>query len=311
MTVPRTVIGVDVAKRWIDVHHLATGRAERVETTPAALRRFARGAKGARVVLEASGGYERPLLEALRRAGVETCRVNPARARHFAIADGRLAKTDRVDAEILARMGASMSLVPEPEPDPARERLAELVARRDDLVVALGRETCRAQQAREAVVKRSIARVAKLLAAQRAAIEAEIARHVSAEPALAEGRRRLLAAPGVGPAVAAVLLAKLPELGRLDRRAIAHLAGLAPHAADSGLRRGVRRIRGGRAEVRRALFLAAFVAGRHDPRIRAFRDRLAAAGKPRKQVVVACARKLLTILNAMVRDQTDYRTATA
>lgn len=309
MTLPQDFIGVDIAKNWIDVFRLSTGRRERIATTKRALARFARAARGGLVVLEASGGYERPLTEALARAGTDFARVNPRQAREYARASGRLAKTDRVDAEVLARMGRALELAPTPAPGPERARLAELVARRDDLVAALRREKNRAGQARDAWIARQIARLIRVLEDHLAAVEAEIEAVIAASPTLSAQARRLRSVPGIGPAVAAVLIARLPELGRLDRRGAASLAGLAPHACDSGLSRGKRRIWGGRADLRRALYIAAFVASRYDPTLKAFRQRLEAAGKPVKLAITACARKLLTILNAMVRDHTDYRRA--
>lgn len=309
MTLPQDFIGVDVSKDWIDVFWLCTGRRERIAASKRALARFARAARGALVVLEASGGYERPLTEALARAGTAFARVNPRQAREYARASGRLAKTDRVDAEVLARMGRALELAPTPVPEPERARLAELVARRDDLVTSLRREKNRAGQARDPWIARQIARLIRVLEEHLAALEAEIEALVAASPALADEARRLRSVPGIGPAIAAALIARLPELGRLDRRRIASLAGLAPHACDSGLSRGKRRIWGGRADLRRALYLAAFIASRYDPTLKAFRQRLEAAGKPVKLAITACARKLLTILNAMFRDQTDYRRA--
>jgi len=309
MTLPQDFIGVDIAKDWIDVFRLSTGRRERIATIGAALACFARTARGMLVILEASGGYERPLTQALARAGVDYARVNPRQAREFARATGRLAKTDRVDAEGLAAMGRALELTPTPVPDANRARLAALVARRDDLVATIRSEKNRARQTGDRWITREITRLLKVLERHLAAAEAEIAALVAADAELAEQSRRLRAVPGIGPAVSAVLLARLPELGRLDRRQIASLAGLAPHADDSGLRRGKRRIWGGRAEVRRALYLAAFIASRYDPTLKAFRQRLQDAGKAVKVAITACARKLLTILNAMLRENTEYRPA--
>jgi len=309
MTLPQDFIGVDIAKDWIDVFHLATGRRERIAMTGPALGRFARSAHGALVVFEASGGYERSLAEALVRAGVDHARINPRQAREFARASGRLAKTDRVDAEGLAAMGRALELAPTPVPDASRTRLAALVARRDDLVAMIQSEKNRARQTGDRWTAREIDRLIKVLEKHRATVEAEIEALVAADAELAAQSRRLRAVPGIGPAISAVLIARLPELGQLDRRAIASLAGLAPHADDSGLRRGKRRIWGGRADLRRALYIAGFIASRYDPTIKEFRHRLEAAGKPVKVAITACARKLLTILNAMVRDQTDYRRA--
>ncbi len=309
MTLPQDVIGVDIAKDWIDVFFLSARRAERVPMATAELRAFAARARGALVVFEASGGYEHPLAEALDAADVTYARVNPRQAREFARATGRLAKTDRVDARVLAEMGRALALRPTPPADPGRARLAGLMGRRDDLGAMLRAEMARLRQARDASVRRDIGSMIALLRRRIGKLEAEIAAVIGADEALSDRSRLLRTMPGVGPLLAASLLARLPELGRLDRRAIASLAGLAPHACDSGRFRGKRRIWGGRAEVRRTLYLAGFIASRYDPALRAFRRKLQEAGKPVKLAIVACARKLLTVLNAMLRDQREHRPA--
>lgn len=306
---PRDVIGVDVAKDWIDVHHLATGESRRIAATGKALTRFAAEAAGALVVLEASGGYERPLMEALAAAGTAFARVNPRQAREFARATGRLAKTDRADARTLAEMGSALGLRADPPENPARLRLAALVARREDLADMIRRERNRLAQTRDGWLRRDIADHLRLLERRLGRVGDEIARQIAEDEALAERDARLRTVPGVGAVLAATLLAQLPELGRIDRRAAASLAGLAPHACDSGLFRGKRRIWGGRAPARRALYLAGFIASRYDPRLKAFRRRLQDAGKPPKLAIVAVARKLLSILNAMLRDSRDYQPA--
>ena len=309
MTLPQDVMGVDIAKDWIDVFFLSARRAERVPMATAELRAFAARARGALVVFEASGGYEHPLAEALDAADVTYARVNPRQAREFARATGRLAKTDRVDARVLAEMGRALALRPTPPADPGRARLAGLMGRRDDLGAMLRAEMARLRQARDASVRRDIGSMITLLRRRIGKLEAEIAAVIGADEALSDRSRLLRTMPGVGPLLAASLLARLPELGRLDRRAIASLAGLAPHACDSGRFRGKRRIWGGRAEVRRTLYLAGFIASRYDPALRAFRRKLQEAGKPVKLAIVACARKLLTVLNAMLRDQREHRPA--
>ena len=309
MTLPQDVIGVDIAKDWIDVFFLSARRAERVPMATAELRAFAARARGALVVFEASGGYEHPLAEALDAADVTYARINPRQAREFARATGRLAKTDRVDARVLAEMGRALALRPTPPADPGRARLAGLMGRRDDLGAMLRAEMARLRQARDASVRRDIGSMIALLRRRIGKLEAEIAAVIGADEALSDRSRLLRTMPGVGPLLAASLLARLPELGRLDRRAIASLAGLAPHACDSGRFRGKRRIWGGRAEVRRTLYLAGFIASRYDPALRAFRRKLQEAGKPVKLAIVACARKLLTVLNAMLRDQREHRPA--
>lgn len=307
MTLPQDVIGVDIAKGWIDTFTLSSRKHERIPATKQALARFARAAEGALVVVEASGGYERPLTEALGRAQVDCARVNPRQAREFARATGRLAKTDQVDAAILARMGRALELKPVPPVDPDRAHLAGLVARRDDLVAMIRAEKNRAGTTRDTWIAREIAGLLKVLQDHLKAVEEQVAAHVETCAALAAESRRLTSVPGIGPALSAVLIARLPELGQLDHRKITSLAGLAPHACDFGLHRGKRRIWGGRADVRRALYLAAFIASRHDPTLKAFRKRLQDAGKPVKLAITACARKLLTILNAMSRNGQDYR----
>lgn len=304
--IAQDVIGVDVAKGWIDVYHLCSSRHERIAATKPALARFAKASKGALVVLEASGGCERPVTGALAKAGTDYVRVNPRQAREFARASGRLAKTDRVDAEMLARMGRALELTPTPPEDPDRARLSDLVARREDLTTAIRREKNRAGSARDAWISREIALMIRVLEGHLAAVDDAIATLIAGSEPLAAQARRLRSVPGIGPALVAVILARMPELGRLDAKTAAALAGLAPQACDSGLSRGKRRIWGGRADVRRALYLAGFVASRHDPAIKAFRTRLEAAGKPTKLAITACARKLLTILNAMARDGNDY-----
>lgn len=309
--IAQDILGVDIAKDWIDVFHLSSSRHERIATTAPALRRFAKTAKGALVVLEASGGYERPVVEVLAKAGADYARVNPRQAREFARATGRLAKTDRVDAEVLARMGRALELPPTPPEDPDRARLSDLVARREALVAMIGAEKNRQGSTRDRWLGHEIARLIGVLQDHLAKIEAAIADLVAASEPLATDARRLRSVPGIGPALVAVILARLPELGQLDQKRIAALAGLAPQACDSGIHRGKRRIWGGRADVRRALYLAGFIASRHDPAIKAFRARLQAAGKPPKLAITACARKLLTILNAIIRDRADYRKPTA
>jgi len=275
---------------------------------PKALRRFAEGAAkaGAFVVFEASGGYDRPLRAALEAAEATHARVNPAQVRQFARATGVAAKTDRVDAGVLMEMGARLDLAPTAPLPPARRALQALAARRRQLVEMRKQEQTRLQQTADPLARRSIARVIALLDREIKAFEAKIAATIAADPELGEIARRLQTAPGVGPIVAATLLAELPELGRLDRRHIAALVGLAPIADDTGRRRGVRRIRGGRPIPRSLLYIAALHASRHDPGFRAFRARLQAAGKSVKQALVATARKLLTTLNAMLRTGTDF-----
>lgn len=304
---PQNVIGVDVAKDWIDACWLRSGKAARIETTPSSLKAFAAKAAGALVVFEASGGYERALIDALDAQSAGYVRVNPRQAREFARATGRLAKTDRVDARVLAEMGAALDLQPAPQPSPARRRLADLVARREDLVAMIGQETNRRRLAQDAVIRRDIKSLLVVLEGRKARIDEEIAGHIDAHEDLSSLNARLRTVPGIGGVIAAALIAGLPELGTLDRRKIAALAGLAPHACDSGRRAGKRMIWGGRARVRRALYLAAFIASRCNPELKAYRQRLEANGKAVKAAIVATARKLLTQINAVAKEARDYQ----
>ena len=297
MTLPQNIIGVDVAKNRSDALHLATAKAERIAMTKQAVARFAKGAKGCLVVREASGGDERPLAGALTRFKAGFSRVTPRHAREYARATGKLAKTDRVktdrvDAEMLARMGRALELQPTPPTPPERVELAELVARRDDLVAMIGAERNRRGQSHNAWVREQITSHINGMVRHRKAVEAEIAKLTAADETLAAGSLRLQSMPGIGPTIAAVIQARLPELCQLDRRKLANLAGLAPHATESGQHRGKRRIWGGRADLTRALYLAGFVASRCDPTLRAYRKKLQAAGKPTKVAIIACARKL-------------------
>ena len=304
--IAQDVIGVDIAKSWIDVFYPSTTRHERIATTKQALAKFAKAAKGSLVVLEASGGYERPVTDALAKAGTAYARVNPRQAREFARATGKLAKTDRVDAWVLAEMGRKLDLKPTPPVDAERVRLSDLVARRAALATTIRAEKNRAGTTRDPWLTREIALMIRALEDHLAAVEEAIASLIASSAQLASEARRLRTVSGIGPALVAVILARLPELGQRDAKRIAALAGLAPQACDSGVHRGKRRVWGGRADVRRALYLAGFIASRFDPAIRTFRKRLEAAGKPPKLAITACARKLLTILNAMLRDGQDY-----
>lgn len=307
MTLHQNVIGVDVAKDWIDICDPGSGQITRIDTSARTLAAFAAGApKDALIVFEASGGCERPLSEALDKAGAAYACVNPRQAREFARATGRLAKTDRIDARTLAEMGSCLKLAPSLKVDPARRQLADLVARRADLVAIISAETNRLGQTRNALIRRDIKSLLVVLGRRKLVMEKAIEAQVRDVEELDQLDRRLRTAPGVGPAIAAILIACLPELGRIDRRPLACLAGLAPHANESGQRRGRRKVWGGRSAVRKALYTAAFVASRFNPELKAFRDRLIAAGKPFKVAIIALARKLLTILNAMVRDQRDF-----
>lgn len=302
--------GVDVCKEHLDlawqqeqlrVSNDAAGWARALERL--------RSAGVDLVVLEATGGLERGFIAALQDAGLAVARVNPRQARDFAKAMGQLAKTDRVDArvlrdlaDVLARHGQRARFLA-PVSDVQREQLRALTTRRRQLVDMRVAESNRLPMAAPRAV-RSIKSVMALLDRQLAAIDDDIDAHL--ERHFHDLRELLQGAKGVGPVTAGALLGELPELGRLDRRAIAKLVGVAPLAADSGQHRGERHIWAGRSTVRTALYMAALSAKRYNPPIRAFWQRLIAAGKPKKVALVACMRKLLTVLNAMVRDRSPW-----
>ena len=264
------------------------------------------------VVLEATGGYERGVVCALQDAGITVARVNPRQARDFAKSMGVLAKTDQVDArtlrdfaDVLARHKDRAKYIT-PLLDEHRRQLAELMTRRRQLVDMRVAEGNHLEHAGKRSV-RSITSVLKTLDKQLAAIDREIDGHIDRH--FKDQRTLLDSVKGVGPVTILTLTAALPELGKLGRRQIAKLVGVAPLANDSGPRTGKRRIWGGRADVRAVVYMAALVAMKHNPAIKVFHSRLIAAGKPKKVAIVACMRKLLTILNAMLRDQKSWDAA--
>ena len=301
-------VGVDVAKDWLDVHHPGRG-ARRIENTPTAVRAFAvSSAKaGLWIIFEASGGYDRLLRDALEAQGVRFSRVNPRQARDFAKAMGVIGKTDRVDARLLAELGVRLRPAATEPVDPSRRALQAQATRRRQLVALRKQEATRLQQTADAEARADIKSLIDLLDRRIAKADSRMRAIIDAIPALAEIDRQMRTVPGVGPIVAATLIAELPELGRLDRRSIAALAGLAPIARDSGKRAGRRTIGGGRPIVRTMLYIAGLHASRRDTAFRDFRLRLEAAGKPVKAAITATARKLLTVLNAMLAAGTDYR----
>jgi transposase len=301
------VVGVDVSKAQLDACDLGAGRRLRVDNDAAGIARLAAWASpGALVVMEASGGYERLAHRRLLERGLEVAIVNAKRVRDFARASGRLAKTDRVDAEVIARYGAFARPAATPAPDAAARELAELLAFRQRLV---GEITARQQQLTHLETpllrRRAQADLARL---RRDKIELEtlLRRAIARAPRLARGFALLTSMPGVGLILAATLLAQLPELGRLDRRQVASLVGVAPIAKDSGLKRGQRVVAEGRSAVRRVLYMAALSASRSDARFAAFHRRLVARGKPPKLALVATMRKMLVTLNAIARTQKPW-----
>jgi len=242
-------------------------------------------------------------------AGLPVAVVNPAQIRAFAKAINQRAKTDAIDAAVIAHFAQATGLEPRAVPDEATRLLADLVARRRQIVEMIGAERQREKRVAIAHLRKSIARLLKALEKELASLDADIDDAVRGSPVWREKEDLLASVPGVGPVIARTLLAELPELGQLDRKQIAALAGLAPFTRQSGQWRGKSFIGGGRTVVRTVLFMGAMVAKQHNPILKAFFDRLVAAGKPKMVALIAVARKLLTILNAIVRDHRKWQHA--
>jgi len=307
MTIHHTYIGCDIAKAMIDVFDPVTGRFSRVANEAAALASFAAGlAPNSFVVFEATGHHDWSLRQALAQAGIACVRLNPMTVRRFAQARGHLAKTDRIDARILSEMGAMFCPDADTPPCPGRERLAALARRRDQLVAARALELRHRDETTDITVAADIEAAIENLSQRISALEAEIASHIETLDELAEQAERLTSAPGIGKVTAITLLAHMPELGTISPKAIASLAGLAPCNNDSGTRTGRRSIRGGRPRLRRALYMAALGAIRANQRFKAFYQAIAQRSGSKKCAIIAVARKLITILNAMIRDQKHF-----
>lgn len=308
MTTDRPYVGIDVAKDHLDVAVQPSGEQWRVPHDTAGLAQLAvrlDALAPALIVLEAGGGYERPVLAALTSAGLPVALVNPRQTRDFARATGKLAKTDRLDAAALARFAQAIQPPARPAPAAEAQVLAGTLARRRQLLEMLTAEQNRLRTTIAAVRPHVQAHIAWLQAAL-GELDRDLERQIRDDPTWRERAELLRSAPGVGRVLAVTLLADLPELGQLNRRQIAALVGVAPLNDDRGTRRGKRTTWGGRATVRSTLYMATIVATRHNPLIRAFYQRLLAAGKPKKVALVACMRKLLTILNAMLHQQTPW-----
>ena len=304
----RSYIGVDLSKDVLDVCDPDRGPA-RVANDPISLARWLENLGPEEIVVyEATSRCDAPLRAALRQAARPGVRVNPLYAWHFA-RSLNLAKTDRVDAAMLARFGAERRMDPDPDTDPARETLRGLARRRDQLKAMATQEKNRLADGPEPLVAADIRAELAGLSARAAGMEAAIAAHLAAHPHLAAADRLLRSIPGVGPTTAAVLLAHLGELGRVDRRALASLSGTAPRANESGQRRGRRSIGEGRRRVRQALYMAALSALRHPGFLADFIRRMKGAGKPGKVIALAVARRLVVIANAVLRTGEPFRGA--
>lgn len=303
-------VGIDVSKDQIVIAVSPTGEQWASATTPealeAAMARIA-AVGPVVVVLEATGGYEAAVAAAGAAAQLPIAVVNPRQVRAFAHAMGRLAKTDAIDAHVLAAFGARVQPVVRPLPDAETQALAAVVARRRQLLEMLSAERQRLAQATTGSVQRDLRTHIRWLERRVTEVDDDLTGRMQRSPLWRVQEDLLRSVPGIGPTVARTLLAELPELGTLDRRAIAALVGVAPLNRDSGRVRGHRAIRGGRASVRQALYMAALVAARHNRPLQGFYQRLRAAGKPAKVALVAVMRKLLTITNAMLRHQTAWQ----
>jgi len=305
-----TVVGIDVAKDRLDICVRPSGESFVTARTGAGIEELAERLKqlAPRVVaIEATGGFETIVAAGLAAADLPVVVVNPAQVRAFAVALGRRAKTDPIDAAVIAHFVEATKAEPRPLPDATTRLLADLIARRRQIVEMMAAEGQRQRRLTHKRLQKSIARLRKALEKELAEIDGEIDDYVRGSPVWAEKEDLPASVPGVGPVIARTLIAELPELGSLDRRKVAALVGLAPWTRQSGQWRGKSFIGGGRKSVRNVLFLAAMVAARHNPVLKRFRDKLVAAGKPKLVALIAVARKLLTILNAILRDKHPWQ----
>lgn len=307
----RPSVGIDVSKRTLAVAVYPTGDRWTSETTVpsvAALVKRVQALVPRIIVVEATGGYERAVAAALAAAELPVAVVNPRQVRAFAQALGHTAKTDRIDATVLAAFGAKVEPDARGVEDPATQALAALVARRRQLLEMIGMERGRLEHApATGHLTRELRRHIRWLEQRVADIDDEIGTSIQSHPTWRLRDELLQSVPGIGPTTARTLIGELPELGDLDRRAIAALGGVAPMNCDSGEFRGQRHIQGGRGAVRTTLYMAALTATRHNPVLRTFYQRLRERGKPAKVALVAVMRKLLTIVNAMLKHQTRWQ----
>jgi transposase len=304
------VIGIDVSKDRLDVAVHPAGDAFVVARDPEGLETLLARIQPlgpAAVAVEATGGYETVVAATLAAAALPVVVVNPAQVRAFAQALGKRAKTDPIDAAVIARFVAATRPAIRPLPDDQTRLLADLVARRRQILAMIVAERQRQKRLAEKRLQKSIARLLAALQKELSSLETDLDEAVRGSPAWRDKENLLASVPGVGKVVARTLIAELPELGTLDRRQIAALAGLAPWTRQSGRWRGRSFIGAGRATVRAALFMAALTAARWKKDLKTFRDRLVQAGKPKIVAIVATARKLLTILNAIVRDNQPWQ----
>ena len=304
------VLGIDVSKDRLDVAVRPTGESFVVNRTAAGIEVLVarlRALSPKLVAIEATGGFEAVVAAGLAGAGLPVVVVNPGQVRAFAQALGKRAKTDPIDAAVIAHFAEATKPEPRQMPDEMTRLLADLVARRRQIVEMIIAEGQRARRMSDKRLTKSIDRLRKALERELAELDALIEDHVRGSAVWVEKEDLLTSVPGVGKVIARSLIAELPELGSLDRRQIAALVGLAPWTRQSGQWRGKSFIGGGRKSVRSSLFVGAMVAARYNPQLKRFRDKLVAAGKPKRVALVAVARKLITILNAILRDRRPWQ----
>jgi transposase len=302
--------GIDAGQKHFDVGLAPTGRTFRVPNTPTGIARIVERLAALdvrRVVLEAIGPYAQRLVEVLGHAGFEVGIVNPRRIKAFREAEGGRAKTDRLDAGLIARFALKMIDAVRPLPSPAQNRLKALSLRRRQLVEMIAMEKVRLKQALEPLLAESHRAAIADLSVLLAKVEAELAADIAADPQRTRTLAILTSIPGIGTRIATLLVTDLPELGQTDRKAIASLAGLAPHVSQSGNTPPHAAIAGGRPCVRAALYMAALVAARHNPDLRPEYEAMRSAGKPAKVAIIAIARKLVVIANALVKANAIYQ----
>lgn len=306
----QVVIGIDVSKDRLDVCLLPAGDLFVVSRNAAGLSELAERLKGLSVrviAIEATGGFETVVAASLASSGLPVAVVNPAQIRHFAQALGKRAKTDPIDAFVIARFAEATKPDVRPLDDEATQLLSALITRRRQIIDMIVAETHRERSVTDKMLKKSIAQLKMALERALSDIDTKIDEQIRSSPLWKAKEDLLSSVPGVGPITARTLIADLPELGRLSPKQIAALAGLAPYTRQSGKWRGKAFTSGGRSSVRGVLFLAAMAACRYNPVLKAFRKRLLDAGKPPKVAIIAMARKLLTILNAMIRENQPWQ----
>lgn len=305
-------VGIDVSKDRLDVHVRPRGDSFAVGRDGKGLEELIdrlRAVSPCLVAVEATGGFETIVAAALAGAGLPLAVINPAQIRHFAQAVGKRAKTDPIDAAVIAHFAEAVKPQPRPVADEEARLLSELVGRRRQIIEMAVAERQREKRAGNPQVRKSLLRHIAVLEKELGCMDRDIDGLVRGSPVWREKEDLLASVPGIGKTLARTLLAELPELGTLDRRSVASLAGLAPYTRQSGRWRGKSMIAGGRSAVRSAAFLGALVAARHNPTLKLFHQRLIAAGKPKMVAIIALARKLLTILNAILRDRQPWLTA--